>query len=101
MLRDQDFTIKVRQLLAEDRLEDALNLLMDYIEDDEFILFSAETKRLSKALRIQQINFQEFNSGRTRVIYGILERMADDLEENRNRVWREGGFKIGFIDSIK
>ena len=72
---------EIKALLAADKLEEAIQILFDIVDNDEIIVFSASTKRLTKALRQNRITFQEHSQERNKLIYNLLDLLATIYSE--------------------
>lgn len=88
----QHTILELKRHLANDKIEDALSILIQELDDNhEFIAHKATLHRNTDALDQGIISFSDINLIRTKVIYSVLKRLdkiSNTLNSNENISYR-------------
>lgn len=88
---------EVKNLLGEDRIEEAMDFMLKHIHhpevEEDLLVFKAKLARMQKEFRMELIALREFHIFRNNVIYG-LSLMLDDLQGKVKQYSKPGALNM-------
>ena len=79
----RDLSVQVKKLIATDKLKEAIELLLNFIDDNQLVMQSSNYHRVVDEVRKGTISWEDSKLEKNRIKYIILE-IVDEIYSNLN-----------------